>query len=171
MGARDSSMTVIDSPSAGPDQPGLPAPAPVKRRGSARDLGDVLFRRLLQGGGIIVLLITGSVGLFLMLRASTALKVAKFKFITTQAWQPDVHKFGIAAILTGTVLIALVAVIVATPLAIGTALFISEVAPRRAKQLLITGVDLMFAVPSVVYGLWGFLFFERHVVGVSRWLA
>jgi len=118
-----------------------------------------------------VLAITGAVGTFLLLRATTALKVAKLKFLTTQAWQPDVHRFGVAAVLSGTVIIALIAVTVSTPLAIGTALFISEIAPARAKRVLVTMVDVMFAVPSVVFGLWGWLFLQGHVIGVSRWLT
>jgi phosphate transport system permease protein len=68
-------------------------------------------------------------------------------------------------------LIALVAVIVSLPLSIGTALFISEIVPRRLKQTFIGLVDLMAAVPSVVYGLWGAFFLEGHVLGVSRWIS
>jgi phosphate transport system permease protein len=112
-----------------------------------------------------------AVGLLLLVRAFKALKVAGFSFVTTSAWQPDVHRFGIAAVLSGTVLIAMVAVVIAIPLAIGTALFISEVAPRRIKQTLISMVDLMAAVPSVVYGIWGFFFLQGHVIGLSRWLS
>ncbi len=111
------------------------------------------------------------VGMLLLLRGLQALRVAGFSFITTSQWQPDVHRFGIAAVLTGTVFIALVAITVAIPTAIGTALFISEVAPRRVKKTLIGMVDLMAAVPSVVYGLWGFFYFQGHVIGVSRWIS
>jgi phosphate transport system permease protein len=115
--------------------------------------------------------IMAMVGLFLLIRALSALKATGTKFITTAGWQPDTHRFGIAAVLTGTVLIALVAVIVAVPMATGTALFISEVAPPRIKQTLIAMTDLMAAVPSVVYGLWGVFFFQGHVLGVARWIS
>ena len=100
------------------------------------------------------------IGVFLSYRALQALKVAKWSFLTTSQWEPDSHHFGIAAILIGTVLIALVAIVVAVPLARGTALFISEYAPRRIKRTLVSLVDLMAAVPSVVYGLWGFFFLQ-----------
>jgi len=155
-----------DEPEAieGGATPGRPRPA-------VRGLGDRVFRLVVRAGGMAVLVITGAVGIFLTARALDALRVAGLKFITTQAWQPDAHRFGIAAVLTGSVFIALVAISVATPLALGTALFISEIAPARVKRTLISMVDLMAAVPSVVYGLWGLSFFQSHSIGVARWLA
>jgi phosphate transport system permease protein len=111
------------------------------------------------------------VGLFLAYRASQALEVAGFSFLTTAAWQPDAGNFGIAAVLTGTVLIACVALVVAFPLALACALYISEYAPRRLQRSLISLVDLMAAVPSVVYGLWGFFFLQGQVLGLARWLS
>jgi phosphate transport system permease protein len=113
----------------------------------------------------------GAVGLFLLLRSTKALHATGTKFLTTQEWQPDAHRFGIAAVLSGTVFIALVAVVLAIPLSIGTALFITEVAPRRIKRTFVSMVDLMAAVPSVVYGLWGFFFLQGRVIGVARWIS
>jgi phosphate transport system permease protein len=74
-------------------------------------------------------------------------------------------------VLTGTVLIGLVAIVIAVPLALGTALYISEYAPRGLKRTLVSLVDLMAAVPSVVYGLWGAFFLQGHVVGLARWIS
>jgi phosphate transport system permease protein len=111
------------------------------------------------------------VGGFLTYRAWQALSVAKWDFVTTEAWEPEGGHFGIAAVLVGTVLIAMVAIVFAVPLALGTALYISEYAPPRIRQTLISVVDLMAAVPSVVYGLWGLFFFQGHVVTVSRWIS
>lgn len=111
------------------------------------------------------------VGLFLGLRAAGALHKAGWAFLTTAAWQPDANHFGIAAVLVGTLLIATVAITVAVPLALFAALYISEYAPARFKRTLVSLVDLMAAVPSVVYGLWGFFFLQGQVLGVARWLA
>ncbi|MEZ0064048.1 phosphate transport system permease protein [Streptacidiphilus sp. MAP12-20] len=133
--------------------------------------GDRVFRGLLRGSGLSVLAIMAAVGLFLLLRAVQALKVAGWSFVTTEQWQPDVHHFGIAAVLTGTLLIAAVAVVVSVPLALGTALFIQEIAPARLRRTLVALVDLMAAVPSVVYGLWGLFFLQGQVIGLSRWLS
>ncbi|MCX4971858.1 phosphate ABC transporter permease subunit PstC [Streptomyces sp. NBC_00620] len=132
---------------------------------------DRVFRGILRGGGGLVLAIMLLVGGFLTYRAWQALSDAKWDFVTTEAWEPEAHNFGIAAVLVGTILIALVAIVFAVPLALGTALYISEYAPPRMRQTLISVVDLMAAVPSVVYGLWGLFFFQGHVVTVSRWIS
>lgn len=141
------------------------------RPGDAPDFADRVFRAVTVGSGALVLLIMSLVGFFLGFRALQALHSAGFAFLTTQAWEPDSNNFGIAAILVGTVLIGLTAVLIAVPFAIATALFISEYAPRRLQRTCILLVDLMAAVPSVVYGLWGFFFLQTHMVGVSRWLS
>jgi phosphate transport system permease protein len=159
-----------------PDQTEVTEPAEGSPDGprsirSVEGRGDRLFRLVARLGGIAVLAITGSVGFFLFVRATQALRSSGLKFLTTQSWQPDSHRFGIAAVLTGTVFIALTAVTISTPLAIGTALFISEVAPRRIKGLLVSTIDLMAAVPSVVFGLWGVYFLQGHIIGVARWLS
>jgi len=135
------------------------------------DLPDKLFRGVIRLSGVAVLAIMLAVGIFLAYRASQALKAQGFHFITDSAWEPDSRNFGIAGILTGTFLIAMVAIIVAVPLAMGTALYISEYAPRKTKRSLTSLVDLMAAVPSVVYGLWGFFFLQNHITGMSRWLT
>lgn len=123
-------------------------------------LPDRVFRGVARGGGGLVLAVMLLVGGFLLYRAWEALSRAGWSFLTTEAWEPDAGRFGIAAVLVGTVLIALVAVAVAVPLAVGGALYISEYAPPRLRRTLISVVDLMAAVPSVVYGLWGLFFFE-----------
>ncbi|MDT0466771.1 phosphate ABC transporter permease subunit PstC [Streptomyces gibsoniae] len=146
------------------------SPAP-RRKPAARGIGDRIFRYQLTASGVVVLAIMAAVGLFLLLRAFQALRVTGFSFLTTAQWQPDVHRFGIAAVLTGTLLIATVAVVFSVPLAVGTALFISDVAPRKLRHTLVTMVDLMAAVPSVVYGLWGLFFLQQHVIGLSRWIS
>ncbi len=119
----------------------------------------------------MVLLVFTAIGLFLGIQAYSAIRVAKLKFLTTQAWQPDIHHFGIAGILTDTLLIALVAVVIAIPISLGLSLFISEIAPQRIKRTLVSLVDLMAAVPSVVYGLWAFEYLQSHTIGIARWLS
>ena len=97
--------------------------------------------------------------------------MAKFRFLTTQAWEPDIHHFGIAGIMADTLFIALVAVVIAIPISLGLSLFISEIAPRRIKRPLVSLVDLMAAVPSVVYGLWAMDLLQTRIIGISRWLS
>jgi phosphate transport system permease protein len=156
---------------AGPPVPnGMDEAKPRSVRANAVP-ADRLFHGLARGSGAAVLAIMSLIGIFLAYRAAQALRVANSSFLTTSAWEPDSHNFGIAAVLTGTVLIGLIAIAFALPLATGTALYISEYASRRIKRTLVSLVDLMAAVPSVVYGLWGFFFLQGHVVGVSRWIS
>ncbi len=171
----DSTIAVFGSSG---DDDGLPPtpdddqPKPKRRQIAAvRGAGDNLFRTGSWAAGLSVLAIMVLVGGFLLWLSIPALRATGLSFLTTAEWQPDVHHFGIAAVLTFTILIALVALIVAVPLALGTALFISEVVPRPFKQTAISLVDLMAAVPSVVYGMWGRVILQDHAIGVSRFLA
>lgn len=141
--------------------------AVATRRGPA----DVVFRRTAVGAGTAVLVIMLLVGGFLLARAAQALEVAGWSFLTEQAWEPDGGRFGIAAVLVGTVLIALVAIFFAVPLSVGMALYITQYAPIRIRRPLVTMVDLMAAVPSVVFGLWGFFFLQGAIVPVARWIS
>lgn len=148
--------------------------APDEPRRSVKgrtDVADTAFRFGLRLAGVIVLGIMLTIGVFLFFRGSTALGQAGFAFVTTQAWEPDANNFGIAAVLTGTLLIAMVAIGFAVPLATGVALYISEYAPRSIRGFLINLVDLMAAVPSVVYGLWGFALLQEQIIPVSRFLS
>jgi phosphate transport system permease protein len=145
--------------------------APVRRRLKTRmSASDQVFRGVARGGGVLVLVLMLLVGAFLAYRAAQALHKAGWSFLTTAAWSPNGGKFGIAEVLTGTVLIAIVAVAFAVPLALGAGLYISEYAPRRIKRLLISMIDLMAAVPSIVYGLWGLFFLEWRAATLARWI-
>lgn len=146
-------------------------PAVPRRIRAVPGLGDRVFNRVALAAGLTVLVIMAAVGLFLGSDALDALRVAGLDFLTTAEWQPDRGEFGVAAVMLGTVMIALVAVAVSLPVSLGTSLFIAEVASPRVRQTMVSVVDLMAAVPSVVYGLWGAKFFQDKVVGLSRWLS
>ena len=152
-------MTLVMAP--------LPSPADptelARRVRTASGGADRVFRLALLASGLTVLIIMGAIGLFLFYQGAQALAVDGLKFLYTQAWEPDTHNFGIATVIVGTLLVAIVAVIFAVPLATGVALYISEYAPRRLRRTLINMVDLMAAVPSVVYGLWGFYFLSEKI--------
>lgn len=136
-----------------------------------RSTADRIFLGGISLGGVMVLAIMVAVGVFLFARAGEALQATGLSFITTDVWQPDRGEFGIAAVMTGTMAIALVAVGISLPLSLGTALFVTEIVPERLRSTCIALVDLMAAVPSVVYGLWGFFLLQDRAVGLSRWLA
>jgi phosphate transport system permease protein len=132
---------------------------------------DLVFHAIARAGGSVMLVTMLLIGAFLAFRASQALRSAGWSFLTTQAWNPGSGAFGIAAVMTGTFLIAGVAIIFAIPLSIGTALYISEYAPTGLQRFLVAVIDLMAAVPSVVFGLWGFFLLQWKVTTVSRWLS
>ncbi|MFI0724527.1 phosphate ABC transporter permease subunit PstC [Streptomyces sp. NPDC021224] len=164
---RTRARTAGAAPDLGPEAAG----DRPRRLYAGSGLPDQLFRGVARGGGGLVLAVMLLVGGFLTFRAWQALKVAKWHFLTTAAWEPDARNFGVAAVIVGTLLIAGVAVVIAVPLAIGTALYISEYAPHRLRRTLVSTIDLMAAVPSVIYGLWGLFFLQGKVVGLARWLA
>ena len=161
----------LDAIGQSPDDPGG-----APRRRAARSLksrvstSDLLFRSVLRTGGSVALLLMIGVGSFLTFNAWQALHKAGLSFLTTQAWNANGGQFGIAAVMVGTALIAVVAVSVAMVLATGTALYISEYAPRFLRRPLVAGLDLMAAVPSVVFGLWGSYLLQERILPVSRWL-
>ena len=119
----------------------------------------------------IVLVIFGSIGVFLAYQSVPTFQRYGFKFLTRAEWNPELDKIGISSTLLGTVEVALVALLIAFPIAITTALFISEYAPARLKSSLVSLMDLMAAVPSLIYGAWGFFLLEPHAKLTSRWLS
>lgn len=138
---------------------------------SAPSVSDSIFASTAFVAGLITVAVMLAVGVFLSLRAGDALGVAGLSFLTEQQWSPETQTFGIAAVLFGTFAIALVAMVVSLPLSFGTALLISEITRGRLQQWLITIVDLMAAVPSVVFGLWGLFFLQANIVPVAQWIA
>ncbi len=135
------------------------------------DFADKLFIWISRSGGIITLGIMVAVGLFLGLRAQAAFGTQGWNFLTETAWTPENGKFGIAAVLFGTVTIAIIALMVSFPLGLGTSLLISEILPERIRGLAISLVDLMAAVPSVIFGLWGVFFLQANIIPISLWVS
>ena len=132
---------------------------------------DKAFRRSASSIGLFVLVLTGSIGLFLGYQAIPTLRRYGLNFFTENQWLPQQDIVGLSAVLLGTVEVALVALAVGFPLALLTAVYISEYAPIRVKSTLIALIDLMAAVPSIIYGLWGFFLLQPQTIHVSRWLA
>src|SRR5215207_7818793 len=121
--------------------------------------GDRIFSGLSRGSGITLLVIMAAIAVFLTIRAVIAMSDNDANFLTYEDWLPqnDPPMFGIATLLFGTVVSSIIAMAIAVPVAIGIALFISHYAPRRLAAPLAYVVDLLAAVPSIVYGLWGAL--------------
>ena len=154
-----SKLDTAPAPDAPPDRRKAPRP---KRRP-----GDLAFSGTSLGAGIIILLVLAATAVFLMGQSIPA--------FTTDP--EDNHLLGGASfwsyafpLLFGTLWSSLLALIVATPIAIGIALFISHYAPRRLAAVLGYVIDLLAAVPSVVFGLWGMQFFSGFLTPFYAWL-
>jgi phosphate transport system permease protein len=141
--------------------------------GPGRRTGDRVFSGLTTGAGVFVLVLIVAIAVFLVRKALPAVRADSTSFLTTKAWQPDNTPpvFGIAALAFGTLLSSVIALVVAGPIAIGIALYISDYAPRRLAAPVGYLVDLLAAVPSVVYGLWGLLFLVPHSEKFQQFLG
>jgi phosphate transport system permease protein len=134
-------------------------------------LGDRVFHLVVRAIAGVVLIIFGSIGVFLAYQSIPTFRRYGLDFLTQSQWNPELNKVGISSTLLGTVEVALVALVVAFPIALATALFISEYAPPRIKGVLVALVDLVAAVPSVIYGAWGFFLLMPHASLTSRWIS
>ncbi|MGP3972324.1 phosphate ABC transporter permease subunit PstC [Streptomyces sp. 6N223] len=134
-------------------------------------LGDRIFSGLSRGSGIALLVIMAAIALFLAVRAAVAIEADEGNFLTTFQWNAnaDPPVFGIAVLLFGTVVSSVIAMALAVPVAVGIALFISHYAPRRLATPIAYLVDLLAAVPSIVYGLWGALYLVPRLTGLYEW--
>ena len=131
-------------------------------RGAVVDRG---FRWLTLGAGASVLVILAYIAYSTTRQAWPAFAQEGIHFLTSTHWEPQNNKFGALALIYGTVVTATIAVVIAVPVSIGVALFITEQAPKRIRTLLVSLVDLLAAVPSVVFGLWGVLFLGPKLQG------
>ena len=144
------------------DRPIRPAPS--------LPLTDRLFHAGARAVGVLVLVIFGSIGVFLAAQSVPTLHRYGFRFFTETEWLPESDTVGIASVVVGTVVVAVIALMFSFPLALSTALYISEYAPARQRSTYVAMIDLMAAVPSIVYGLWGFFLLEPNAVPVAHWL-
>jgi phosphate transport system permease protein len=143
------------------------------RQGRSGRRGDVVFRGLTLGAGLLVFALLAAIAIFLVVKAIPSLRADTTSFWTTKSWtaQEGNAMFGIAALLFGTLLTSILALVMAVPVGLGVALYITQYAPRRIATLLGYVTDMLAAVPSVVYGLWGLYFLLPHLIGMQEFLA
>ncbi len=128
---------------------------------------DQVFRAIVTIGGMASLVILGLIALFLSIKGVHILVEEKFGFITGSAWEVTTDesgnivdsKFGIGAMLIGTMLSAIIAILVGVPISVLSALYLTFYANGRVKKFLISVIDLMAAFPSLLFGFWGFFIF------------
>ncbi|MEV3860587.1 phosphate ABC transporter permease subunit PstC [Streptomyces sp. NPDC050095] len=166
-------MDITAQSPAPPAPADRPTPAQQKRaaRGATRP-GDRIFLGLSRGSGILLLVIMAAIAVFLTYRASLAISKDEGNFLTAFEWNTGMTPpvFGIAVLAFGTVVTSIIAMAIAVPVAVGIALFLTHYAPKKLSGPISYVVDLLAAVPSIVYGLWGALFLVPHMEGTFSWL-
>jgi phosphate transport system permease protein len=134
--------------------------------------GDRIFRGIATAAASVSLVIVGATLYFLVDKSRPAFKTSGiWNFFTTSVWNPGTGKFGVLGLLEGTLFIAIIAMVLAVPLGVAMALFINEYAPPRIRGVLTTVIDLLAALPSIVFGIWGLMLLQRHLVPISQFLA
>ncbi|SDJ47142.1 phosphate ABC transporter membrane protein 1, PhoT family [Frankineae bacterium MT45] len=134
-------------------------------------VSDRFFVHGSQAVGAFVLVIISSIAIFLGSQSYPTLHHYGLHFFTETRWLPNRDVLGIGSVLFGTLQVALFALVMSFPLALLTALFISDWAPPRLRDRLIRLVDLMAAVPSIIYGLWGLALIQPHATHIALWLS
>ena len=139
---------------------------------------DKIFRGVVTGGALTSLVVLGLIGLFLFMRGAQIFSDKGIQFITGTNWTagsgdgviPD--DFSIGAMLVGTIVVSLIALIIAVPLAVGGALYLEFYAPQKIRGALVTLLDLAASIPSLIFGLWGIQVFtsfgERWAVLINN---
>ncbi len=163
------SVTLVDDPT----RPGEPPADVAIDIAVQRSAADRVYRGVSYAAGSTTLVIMALIGLFLVVRSVPAFRHMGWNFFTETRWLPTNvgGRFGVAALLLGTGVIAVTALVFAVPLSIGCALFVTEYAPRRIRRALTSLIDLLAAVPSLIYGIWGASVLQGQVVHVSKFLA
>jgi phosphate transport system permease protein len=150
----------LPSPTAG--RAGAPA-----RRVRAGPVIDRVFGWLARGAALLTLALLAGILVSLFIGARPALEKYGLSFVTNSVWDPVTGEFGGAVMIVGTLVTSLIALLIAVPVSFGIALFLTELSPRWLKRPLGTAIELLAAVPSIVYGMWGLLVFGPML---ARWV-
>ncbi|MGW0039168.1 phosphate ABC transporter permease subunit PstC [Gordonia sp. NPDC003376] len=173
-------MTTLDK--GGVTRGGDPAQSPpppdddraTLNRSVHHRMGDQVFRTLAVGSGFVVSLVIFLIAVFLLAQAIPSLAKNSENFFTyTGPWETsgDTLKFGIPQLFYATVVVSVIALLLAMPVALGISIFLTEYAPKRLVGPISYTVDLLAAVPSIVYGLWGILVLGPALVPINNWLV
>jgi phosphate transport system permease protein len=153
-------MTLLQSESKS-----IPAPREIT---TEPRFTDKVFRGVVTSGGLFAGLLLGLIGFFLVFNGFEAMRAAGFSFITGFDWVDAIPEdgqpasYGVGAMLYGTIVLGIIAMVIGVPISVGTALFLSYYAPEWIKKPMVVIVDVMAAIPSIVYGLWGYFVLMPH---------
>jgi phosphate transport system permease protein len=137
---------------------------PLVLRSARRGIADGVFRGVSLLCGALVLVVLALIAVSMTQEAWPAFRSQGLDFVLSSRWAPNDERFGALAFVYGTLVVSAIALVIAVPVSIGIALFLSEVAPRGLRRKVSYVVDLLAAIPSVVYGLWGVLVLAPFLV-------
>src|SRR5690349_20341127 len=117
--------------------------------------GDKAFEWLTLGMALVVILLVFLIGWQLARGSSLAIQKFDLQFLTTSTWDPVADQFGALPFIYGTLVSSLIALLIAVPLSIATAVYLTELAPLCIRQPIVSLIEMLAAIPSVILGLWG----------------
>jgi phosphate transport system permease protein len=120
---------------------------------------DWRFRLFTQLAALVVVVIFSGIIALLVRGAMPAIKAFGWQFLTTSSWNPVTEKFGALPLIYGTLVTSALAMLIAVPVGIGIAIFLTELCPRQLKRPIGIAVELLAGIPSIIYGIWGFFVF------------
>ncbi|TPI11331.1 phosphate ABC transporter permease subunit PstC [Mesorhizobium sp. B4-1-1] len=120
---------------------------------------DMAFRTATRLSAILVLVLLGGVAISLVSGSWEALSKFGFSFLTTESWNPVTENFGALAPIYGTIVTSAIAILIAVPIGIGIAVFLTELCPRPLRRPIAIAVELLAGIPSIIYGIWGLFVF------------
>jgi phosphate transport system permease protein len=126
-------------------------------------LTDSGFRLLTQLSAVAVLVVLGGVIVSLVLGSIPAIREFGFSFLASQSWNPVTDKFGALAAVYGTIVTSILAMIIAIPVGIGIAIFLTELCPQSLRRPIGIAIELLAGIPSIIYGIWGLFIFAPFV--------
>ena len=130
-------------------------PRKVRKNPDASSWGDALFRLGSGAAGVVLLVLLGLIVLVLIVNSGLSIRTFGPGFLSNRIWDPNTNQFGALAFIYGTVVTSALALLLGVPVSIGIAIFLVELAPGSLRMPLTYVVELLAAIPSVVYGLWG----------------
>jgi len=125
-------------------------------RSRPRWLGDAVFAGLARSAGLFVLVLLGAIIVTLLIGGLPAFRAFGAGFLASSAWNPVKHRFGALVPVFGTLVTSALALVMAVPLAFGIAFYLTELAPGWLRRPVGIAVELLAAIPSIIYGMWGF---------------
>src|SRR5213595_3006487 len=148
----------------------------LRRLSPTGNFGDAIFRAAMFGAALLVVVIVITMIAALASRSTLSIRQFGFSFLTSREWDPMKGRFGALAFIYGTIVSSFIALLISVPLSLGIAIFLVEQAPRSLARPITFLVELLAAIPSVVYGLWGIFvlapFLRVHVEPpLARWFG